>query len=88
MPRRLDFVHFQVGDADVEVAFTLAQEIAGRAARAPDKAARSAAARIRGAGATRPIRLDSGELAALAAVIDAWQAEAETVRRLRDQLPS
>jgi hypothetical protein len=40
--------------------------------------------RDRAAGASRPIRLSPEELAALARVIDAWQAEVETVRRLRD----
>jgi hypothetical protein len=87
MPRRLDFVRFDLGDAELEVAFTLAAELAERAAHAPDEAARSAAARIRGAGASRPIRLEPDELAALAAVIDEWEAEAETVRRLRERLP-
>jgi hypothetical protein len=87
MPRRLDFVHFQVGDTDVEVAFMVAHEIARRAAHTTDEAARSAAAKIRGAGASRPIRLDTDELAALAAVIDAWEGEAKTVRRLREVLP-
>jgi hypothetical protein len=87
MRRRLDFVRFHVGDAEVEVSFTLAHEIAARAARAPDDAARSAAAKIHGAGASRPIRLEPEELAALAAVIDAWEVEAETLRRLRERLP-
>jgi hypothetical protein len=87
MPRRLDVVHFRVGDAYVQVAFTVAHEIAERAARAPSDEARSAAARIRGAGASRPIRLEPEEVAALAAVIDAWQVEAETLRRLRERLP-
>jgi hypothetical protein len=87
MPRRLDFVHFQVGDTDVEVAFMVAHEIARRAAHTTDEAARSAGAKIRGAGASRPIRLDPAELAALATVIDAWQAEAETLRQLRERLP-
>jgi uncharacterized protein YecE (DUF72 family) len=86
VPRRLDFVTFRVGDDEVEVAFALALELAERAARAPDDAARSAAARIRGAGASRPVRLSDAELAALAEVIDAWEAEAETVRRLRELL--
>jgi hypothetical protein len=46
VPRRLDFVHFSVGDDDLEVAFQVALELAERARRAPDEAARSAAARI------------------------------------------
>jgi hypothetical protein len=87
MPRRLDFVRFRIGDAEVEVAFMVALEIARRAAHTTDEAARSAAARIRGAGASRPIRLEPEELAALGAVIDAWQVEAETLRRLRERLP-
>jgi hypothetical protein len=87
VPRRLDFVHFRLGDAEVQVSFTVAHEIAERAARAPDDAARSAAGKIRGAGASSPIRLDDDERAALAAVIDAWQVEGDTLRRLRERLP-
>lgn len=86
VPRRLDFVRFRVGDDDVDVAFTLALELADRAARAPDDAARSAATRIRGAGASRPVRLLPAELDALAEVIDAWSTEADTARRLRKAL--
>ncbi len=71
MPRRLDFVRFHVGDDELEVAFTIALELAERAARAPNDAARTAAARIRAAGASRPVRLSAVELAALAEVIDA-----------------
>ena len=87
MPRRLDFITFRVGDEEVFIAFTLALELAERAARAPDDDARSASSRIRAAGASRPVRLTEAELAALAAVIDSWEAEAETVRRLRELLP-
>jgi hypothetical protein len=84
--RRLDFVRFRIGDDEIEVAFAIALELAERAARAPDDAARSAAIRIRAAGASRPIKLSPAELAALAALIDAWEYEAETVRRLRARL--
>ena len=79
---------FRVGDAEVFIAITLALELAERAARAPDDAARSAASRIRGAGASRPVRLSAAELAALAQVIDAWSVEAESARRLRELLRS
>jgi len=85
VPERLDLVRFVVGDDELEVAFQLALELAKRAARAPDEAARTAAARIRSAGASRPIKLSSEEQAAVARVIDAWEAEAETVRRLRER---
>lgn len=87
MPRRLDFVRFKIGDDEIEVAFTIALDLADRAERAPDDAARTAAARIRGAGASRPIKLSADELAALGRVIDAWEGEASTVRRLRERLP-
>jgi hypothetical protein len=50
-------------------------------------AARSAAARIRCAGASRPVRLSADEQSALARVIDGWELEVETVRRLRKRLP-
>ena len=63
-----------------------ALELAERAGRTPDEAARTAADRIRGAGASRPIKLGPEELVALAAVIDAWELEAESGRRLREAL--
>jgi hypothetical protein len=87
MPRRLDFVRFRVGDEELEVAFTLALELAERATRAPDEAARAAGARIRAAGASRPIKLTDEESAALGRVVDAWEVEALTVRQLRERLP-
>ena len=88
VPRRLDFVRFTIDDDEIEVAFLLPLELAERAGRTQDEAARSAAARIRGAGASRPIRLSEEELAALAHVIDGWQLEAETVQQLRERLAS
>ena len=87
MPRRLDYVRFRLGEDELEVAFVLALELAYRAERADDDAARSAAARIRGAGASRPVRLSADEQSALARVIDEWELEVETVRRLRERLP-
>lgn len=68
MPHRLDFVRFQVGDDELQVAFTVALEFAERAEQAADDDARSAATRIRGAGASRPVRLSADELTALARV--------------------
>jgi hypothetical protein len=62
-------------------------ELAERAARAPDEHARAAAAQIRGAGASHPVRLSPTELAALGRVIDAWEVDVETVHRLRARLP-
>jgi hypothetical protein len=87
VPRRLDFVRFRINGEELEVAFTIALELAERGAKAPDEAARSAAERIRAAGASRPMRLTGEEFAALAGVIDQWEAEALTVRRLRARLP-
>jgi hypothetical protein len=86
VPRRLDFVRFRVDDEELKVAFTVALELAARAAAAPDEAARSAGARIRGAGASRPIVLTEPEQAALARVIDAWTKDAATVEQLRERL--
>jgi hypothetical protein len=83
---RLDLVHFRVGRDDLAVAFQVTRELAERARRAPDEAARSAAAKIIGAGASRPIVLSTDEQAALGQVIDAWEAEAGAVRRLRERL--
>jgi hypothetical protein len=87
VPRRLDYVTFRIGDDELEVAFALALELAYRAGRADSDAARSAAGRIRGAGASRPVRLSAEEQRALARVIDEWELEVETVRRLRERLP-
>ena len=86
MSHRLNFVRFAIGDDEIEVAFAITIELAERAARVPDEAARSAAARIRGAGASRPIKLSPEELEALDRVIDAWEIEAATVRRIRERL--
>jgi hypothetical protein len=85
VPRRLDFVKFRVAEDDLDVAFIVALELAERAARTQDEHARSAAARIRGAGASAPIRLKDEELAALGRVIDPWELETTTVRRLRER---
>jgi hypothetical protein len=41
MPRRLDFVRFCIGDDEVEVAFMVALELAGRCEPAADEEARS-----------------------------------------------
>jgi hypothetical protein len=87
VPRRLDFVRFRVDDDEFEVAIVLALELAERATRTPDEHARSAAARIRGAGASHPVRLSPEELAALGRVIDEWEVDVETVHRLRSRLP-
>jgi hypothetical protein len=87
VPRRLDFVRFRIGNYELDVAFTVALELAERAARTPDEHARTAAARIRGAGASRPVRLSAEELAALGRVIDEWEVDVETVHRLRTHLP-
>jgi len=80
-------VRFRVGDDELEVAFTVALELAERAAQAPEEDARTAARRIRAVGASRPIRLSLEELAALARVLDSWGFDASTVRWLRERLP-
>jgi hypothetical protein len=87
VPRRLDFARFRVDDDEFEVAIVLALELAERAARTQGEHARSAASRIRAAGASHPIRLSPAELAALGRVIDEWEVDVETVRRLRERLP-
>lgn len=87
MPRRLDYVRFRIGDYELEVGFTVALELAERATRALDENARTAAARIRGAGASSPVKLSPEEMAALARVIDEWEVDVETVHRLRTRLP-
>lgn len=88
MPDRLDYVHFEIDYHETSLAIMLALELAERAARTHDADARSVGAKIRRAGASGAVRLSGKELAAFAGVIDAWQADAETVRALREQLPS
>jgi hypothetical protein len=87
VPRRLDYIRFRVGEYELEVGFTVALELAQRAARAPDEHARTVAARIRGAGASGPVRLSPEEMVALARVIEEWEVDVETVHRLRTRLP-
>jgi hypothetical protein len=83
MPQRLDVVRFVVGDRELPVAWDLATEIRDRCIRADDPFAREAAARMRDVGASRPVTLNREQLAALLAVLDRWEAEAETGRLLR-----
>lgn len=52
MPRRLDCVRFRIRDDEIEVAFMVALELAGRAERTSDDDARAVAQKIRGAGAS------------------------------------
>jgi hypothetical protein len=73
------------GDDELEIALMVALELAGRCERAAEEDARTAAQRIRAAGASRPVRLSAEEFAALACVIDSWEHEAVTVRRLRER---
>jgi hypothetical protein len=87
VPRRLDLFHFRVGRDDVAVAFQVALKLAERAQRAPDEASRNAAAKIIGAGASRPIDLSTDEQTALGRVIDEWTSEAASAWRLRKRLP-
>lgn len=87
MPHRLDFVHFRIGRDDCAVAFHVALELAERARRAPNEAARSAAAKIIGTGASRPIQLSEDEQAAFGRVIDEWASEGVSALRFRERLP-
>jgi hypothetical protein len=87
VPRRLDFVKFRIGAYELDVGITVALELGERAARTPDEHARTAAAKIRGAGASLPVKLSPQEMAALAVVIDEWEVDVETVHRLRTGLP-
>lgn len=86
MPQRLDVVRFVVGDRELEVAWDLAAEIRDRCERADDGTAREVAARIRAVGATRPVTLNRGQLVALLVVLERWEVEAESGRRLREAL--
>jgi len=87
VPNRLDFVHFRLGRDDFAVAFGVGLELAERARHEPDEAARSVAAGIIGASASRPIKLSAAEQAALGRTIDEWASEAASVWRLRKRLP-
>lgn len=83
MPQRLDVVRFVVGDRELPVAWGLAAELRDRCARADDAIAREAAVRMHAVGATRPVTLTRDQFAALLAVLERWEVEAETGRLLR-----
>jgi len=83
VPKRLDVVRFTIGNREIPVAWDLAVEIRDRCIRADDPFAREVAARMRAVGATSPVRLSRDQLAALLAVLERWEVEAETGRLLR-----
>jgi hypothetical protein len=83
VPPRLDVVRFVVGDQEIEVAWDIVAELRDRCERADDAVAREVAVRLRAVGATRPVKLTRDQLAALLVVLDRWEVETETARRLR-----
>jgi hypothetical protein len=83
VPQPLAVVRFVVGDRELPVAWDLAVELRDRCIRADDPFAREVAARMRAVGATRPVTLTRDQFAALLAVLERWEVEAETGRLLR-----
>jgi hypothetical protein len=79
----LAVVRFVVGDREIPVAWDIAADLRDRCIRADDPFAREVAAQMRATGATRPVSLTRDQLAALLAVPERWEVEAETARLLR-----
>jgi hypothetical protein len=87
MPQRLDRIHFDVGGRQVEMPWSVGQELKVRALKAPST--QSIAAKMETVGASRPVEvLDTGEMLALIELLEHWTRSAgdalpESVRELR-----
>ena len=87
MPERLDRIHFDVGSRQVEMPWSVGEELKARALKAPST--QSIAAKMDAAGAGRPIEIvDAGEMLALIELLEHWTRNAddalpESVRELR-----
>ncbi len=87
MPERLDRIHFEVGERQVEMPWNVGQELKTRALISPWT--QSIAAKMDAVGASRPVEvLDTGEMLALIELLEHWTRNAddalpESVRELR-----
>jgi hypothetical protein len=87
VPARLDRIHFDIGGRQIEMPWTVGQDLKARAVKAP--ATHSIAAKMEAVGAGRPVEIgDTGELLALIELLEHWTRNAddalpESVRELR-----
>lgn len=87
MPERLDRIHFDVDGRQVEMPWSVGQELKTRALKSPST--HSIAAKMDAVGASRPVEvLDTGEMLALIELLEHWTRNAddalpESVRELR-----
>jgi hypothetical protein len=87
MPKRLDRIHFDVGGRQVEMPWSVGQELKTRALRS--LSTQSIATKMDAVSASRPVEvLDTGEMLALIELLEHWTRNAdealpESVRELR-----
>jgi hypothetical protein len=87
MPERLDRIHFDVGGRQVEMPWSVGQELKTRALKAPST--QTIATKMDADGAASPIEIvDAGEMLALIELLEHWTRNAddalpESVRELR-----
>ena len=87
MPERPDRIHFDVGSREIEMPWSVGQELNTRALKAPST--QSIAAKMDAVGASGPIEIvDAGEMLALIELLEHWTRNAddalpESVRELR-----
>ena len=87
MPERVDRIHFDLGGRQVEMPWSVGQELKTRALKAPSM--QRIAAKLDAVGASRPVEIvDAGEMLALIELLEHWSRNAddalpESVRELR-----
>ena len=86
MPERLDRIHFDVGGRQVEMPWSVGQELKTRALKSPST--QSIAAKMDAVGASRPVEVLDDEMLALIELLEHWTRNAdealpESVRELR-----
>jgi hypothetical protein len=87
MPERPDRIHFDVGGRQVEMPWSVGQELKTRALKSTST--QSIAAKMDAVGASKPVDvLDTGEMLALIELLEHWTRNAddalpESVRELR-----
>jgi hypothetical protein len=87
MPERFDRIHFDLGGRQVEMPWSVGQELKTRALKAPSM--QRIAAKLDAVGASRRVEIvDAGEMLALIELLEHWSRNAddalpESVRELR-----
>jgi hypothetical protein len=76
MPERLDRIHFDVGGRQVEMPWSVGQELKTRALKSPST--QSIAAKMDAVGGSRPVDvLETGEMLALIELLEHWTRNAD-----------